>query len=161
MRVGWPKDWADRLAGTVCDMCEAGTPDESQWGIRIYRGQTADAVLQRADVRRGYTLVIWRGSHIAEPTELSKSDAASYWDDVMTVSRALIKYYRPMKLNYEILGNSTPHLHTHLLPRYLDDPAAGTSFPLHPTKAGDPSVDAATLTAEATDLRHLLNFSSL
>jgi diadenosine tetraphosphate (Ap4A) HIT family hydrolase len=159
--MSWPTDWSERIAGTVCDMCEGGTPDDSQWGIRIYQGRTADAVLQRADVRRGYTLVIWRGPHVTEPTQLSAEDSAAYWDDVMTVARGLIKYYQPLKLNYEILGNTTPHLHTHLLPRYLDDPAAGTSYPLHPTKAGDPSVDGAELSDQAADLRRILGYSIL
>lgn len=27
-----------------------------------------------------------------------------------------------VKSNYEIHGNSMPHLHAHLFPRYLDDP---------------------------------------
>ena len=30
--------------------------------------------------------------------------------------------FRPRKLNYELLGNSVPHLHWHLIPRYSDDP---------------------------------------
>jgi diadenosine tetraphosphate (Ap4A) HIT family hydrolase len=156
--MGWPRDWAARVAGTTCDLCEDITPDESQWGIRIYRGKTADAVLQRADVRRGYTLVIWRGSHVTEPTELSPDDAAAYWSDVLTVARGLIEYYQPMKMNYQVLGNTTPHLHTHLLPRYLDDPAGGTSYPLHPTKADDPSVDSALLSADAAELRRILGY---
>ena len=35
-----------------------------------------------------------------------------------------------MKMNYETLGNSLPHLHTHLVPRYTDDPRPGQPFPL-------------------------------
>lgn len=159
--MGWPTNWADRVAGIDCDMCADDSPDVSQWGIRIFRGQTADAVLQRADVRRGYTLVIWRGQHVTDPTQLPNADAIAYWSDVLTVAGALIEYFQPMKLNYEILGNSSPHLHTHLLPRYLDDPAPGTSFPLHPTKAGDPALDDATLTTQAADLRRMLRFPIL
>ena len=34
-----------------------------------------------------------------------------------------------MKLNYEVLGNSLPHLHTHVIPRYADDPKPGWPFP--------------------------------
>ena len=30
--------------------------------------------------------------------------------------------FRPLKLNYEILGNVYPHLHCHIFPRYPDDP---------------------------------------
>jgi diadenosine tetraphosphate (Ap4A) HIT family hydrolase len=34
-----------------------------------------------------------------------------------------------VKLNYDLLGNSLPHLHTHLVPRYADDPRPGWPFP--------------------------------
>jgi len=40
------------------------------------------------------------------------------WDERKTV-------FSPMKINYLTLGNGTPHLHTHVVPRYADDPAAG------------------------------------
>jgi diadenosine tetraphosphate (Ap4A) HIT family hydrolase len=33
--------------------------------------------------------------------------------------------FDPVKLNYLTLGNTVPHLHTHVLPRYRDDPAPG------------------------------------
>jgi diadenosine tetraphosphate (Ap4A) HIT family hydrolase len=33
------------------------------------------------------------------------------------------------KMNYDLLGNSLPHLHTHVLPRYADDPKPGWPFP--------------------------------
>ena len=36
---------------------------------------------------------------------------------------------QPVKLNYNLLGNSMPHLHTHVLPRYADDPRPGWPFP--------------------------------
>jgi diadenosine tetraphosphate (Ap4A) HIT family hydrolase len=31
--------------------------------------------------------------------------------------------------NYELLGNAVPHLHTHLVPRYIDDIAPGRPMP--------------------------------
>ena len=58
----WPRNWAELIRGIGCEMCEAGRPDADRYGIRIYEGKYSDAYLQRADVQRGYTLVIWRGS---------------------------------------------------------------------------------------------------
>ena len=46
------------------------------------------------------------------------------------MARALITVYEPLKMNYETLGNSLPHLHTHLVPRYTEDPRPGQPFPL-------------------------------
>ena len=42
-----------------------------------------------------------------------------------TLARAIAAAFRPRKLNYELLGNTVPHLHWHLFPRYDDDPSPG------------------------------------
>ncbi len=85
--------------------------------------------------QRGYTIVIWRGRHVADPTELTEDEAASYFADVLRVGRAIEKMCRPAKMNFEMLGNSLPHLHTHVVPRYLDDGAPCWPFPF---PDGDP-----------------------
>jgi diadenosine tetraphosphate (Ap4A) HIT family hydrolase len=99
----WPGDWADLIRGIGCEMCESGRPDADQYGIRIREGEYSDAYLQRADVQRGYTLVIWRGRHVNEPTELTEAEASGYWAEVLAVARALIAVYQPLKMNYETL----------------------------------------------------------
>ena len=60
-------------------MCADGRPDETAWGVRIFAGDVSDAYLQRAAIQRGYTIVIWRGRHVAEPTELDEDEAGAYW----------------------------------------------------------------------------------
>jgi diadenosine tetraphosphate (Ap4A) HIT family hydrolase len=110
------------MRGKGCAMCAQGRLDENEFGIRVYRSDTADAYLQKGDVgQRGYCIVIWRGRHVAEPTELSEAEAGQYWDDVLRVARAIEVHYTPAKLNLMMLGNSLPHLHTHVVPRYVDD----------------------------------------
>ncbi|MGE5579290.1 MAG: GNAT family N-acetyltransferase [Bacillota bacterium] len=50
------------------------------------------------------------------------SDAmAAFMGDVQRAAQALHKVTGAVKINYEIHGNSMPHLHVHLFPRYLDD----------------------------------------
>ncbi|WP_436772432.1 HIT family protein [Yinghuangia sp. YIM S09857] len=132
MAEDWPADWDDLVKGVGCGMCTQGRPDRTEYGVLIRAGTHTDAYLQRAEVRPGYSLVIWRGRHVTEPTELSAEEASSYWADVLAVARGLIACYRPLKMNYETLGNSLPHLHTHLIPRYRTDPAPGRPFPLPP-----------------------------
>jgi diadenosine tetraphosphate (Ap4A) HIT family hydrolase len=156
----WPGNWADLIRGVGCEMCGQGRPESDAYGVRIHEGQYSDAYLQRADVQRGYTIVIWRGRHVTEPTELSEAEAAGYWAEVLTVARALIGTYRPLKMNYETLGNSLPHLHTHLIPRFPDDPRPGQPFPLSAT-APRGKIPEARLIAEATDLRHRLGSGQL
>jgi diadenosine tetraphosphate (Ap4A) HIT family hydrolase len=40
----------------------------------------------------------------------------------MAVAEAVASIVRPIKMNYEIHGNSPPHLHLLLFPRQIDDP---------------------------------------
>jgi diadenosine tetraphosphate (Ap4A) HIT family hydrolase len=125
----WPADWEDRKRGKDCPMCASGRPDETDYGIRIKAAPHSDAYLQKEGKVRGYCVVIWRGRHVAEPMELSEEEAAAYWREVLAVAKALDDQYRPFKLNIEMLGNATPHLHTHLRPRHADDPAAFGPLP--------------------------------
>jgi diadenosine tetraphosphate (Ap4A) HIT family hydrolase len=129
MSATWPSDWSERLRGKDCPMCAQGRPDEDEHGIRIHAGRYSDAYLQHATWQRGYTVVMWRGRHVAEPTELSDEEAVGYWREVLRVASAVERHYRPVKLNYQLLGNAVPHLHTHLLPRFAQDPAPGRPLP--------------------------------
>ena len=45
--------------------------------------------------------------------------------DLQRVSKALHAITGAVKLNYEIHGNTIPHLHVHLFPRYKGDPFEG------------------------------------
>ena len=148
----WPANWADLVRGIGCGMCEHGRPESDAFGVRIHVGRYSDSYLQRSDVQRGYAVVIWRGRHVTEPTELSEAEAAGYWTEVLTVARALIAVYQPLKMNYETLGNSLPHLHTHLVPRFTDDPRPGQPFPLAGTPPPE-KIPEARLLAEVAHLR--------
>ena len=161
MTATWPPDWNDRISGSSCEMCQSERTDEDEYGVRIHATAHTDAILQRASIQRGYTLVIWRGRHVVEPFELTEADAGAYWRDVLTVARALTSFYRPLKMNYQTLGNTVPHLHTHLLPRFVDDPAPGRPFPLLPQDGTEPQIDAHVLTTDAAALRALLRRPSV
>jgi diadenosine tetraphosphate (Ap4A) HIT family hydrolase len=137
-------------------MCQNPRLDSDKYGIRIHAGPYSDAYLQRADVQRGYTIVIWRGRHVNEPTELNDTEASGYWAEVLAVARALISTYKPLKMNYETLGNSLPHLHTHLIPRFTDDPRPGQPFPLSAQRPETP-IPEAQLLSDAWTLRNLLD----
>jgi len=157
---GWPTNWSALFSGAACSMCAAGRPDEDKFGVRILAGKRSDAYLQRAAVQRGYTVVIWRGRHVAEPTDLTPEEASEYWLEVLDVARALQRHYQPLKMNYEMLGNSLPHLHTHLVPRYLDDPAPGRPYPLLADASTLPAIPEPQLREDASALRTILSLHS-
>ncbi|MFD2081796.1 Diadenosine tetraphosphate (Ap4A) hydrolase [Actinopolymorpha cephalotaxi] len=125
----WASNWDERVAGTACELCDEGRPEETKTGTRILASAVADTYLMRRALVRGYAVVVWRGRHVVEPTELSPSEAAQYGRDVLRVGHAIQRCFRPLKLNYLTMGNWTPHLHTHVTARYIDDPAPGDPLP--------------------------------
>jgi diadenosine tetraphosphate (Ap4A) HIT family hydrolase len=137
-------------------MCEQGA-DETPHGVRVFEGRWSDAYLGRYPVRPGYSYVIWKGRHVAEPTELSEEEAAGFWGEVAHVARGVAERSRPVKMNWLSLGNGVPHLHVHLVPRPADDAHAGGPLEREAfERASTPEVPAAELRAEADELRAVL-----
>jgi diadenosine tetraphosphate (Ap4A) HIT family hydrolase len=68
----------------------------------------------------GYVCVSLK-SHAIEPYELDDDARAAFFADAMAVARGVAKAVRPVKMNYEIHGNTIPHLHMHLFPRAPGD----------------------------------------
>ncbi len=63
--------------------------------------------------------------HVVEPFELDEPEMSAFWSESMSVAAALNELVRPLKMNYEIHGNTLPHLHLHLFPRLAGDPFEG------------------------------------
>jgi diadenosine tetraphosphate (Ap4A) HIT family hydrolase len=152
--VDWPPEFYELRRGVGCPMCEQGRPQETAHGVRIFDGEVSDVYLHRAGVQRGYAISIWRGRHVVEPTELSPEEATAYWLELLRVGRALEQHFKPVKMNYDLLGNSLPHLHTHMLPRYADDPRPGWPFPF--PEDDPPPHDEVRFRADVEALRVLL-----
>jgi diadenosine tetraphosphate (Ap4A) HIT family hydrolase len=93
--------------------------------VRYFAGELCDAYLVRTDIQRGLTIAVFRGRHVVEPTELTDAEAATYGREVLRVGRAIMAAFAPVKLNYNLLGNSVPYL----VPRYADHPRPGWPFP--------------------------------
>ena len=69
----------------------------------------------------GWVFVVLK-RHAVELYELDPVERAALIEDVARVARALARVYRPIKMNYELLGNLVPHIHWHLVPRLEGDP---------------------------------------
>jgi diadenosine tetraphosphate (Ap4A) HIT family hydrolase len=59
--------------------------------------------------------------HVAEMTDLSSGERTRFMNAVFATEQALRQLLRPDKVNLASLGNATPHLHWHVIPRFRDD----------------------------------------
>ena len=68
----------------------------------------------------GYVCLVAK-RHVVEPFELPMDERIAFWEDASRVAAALDRELSPVKLNYEVHGNTLPHLHLHLFPRQRGD----------------------------------------
>jgi diadenosine tetraphosphate (Ap4A) HIT family hydrolase len=78
---------------------------------------------------RGYVCLVSK-VHAVELHNLTDVDGTVFMRDARRVSAALAACTGALKLNYEIHGNSLPHLHMHFFPRYRGDQFEGQ--PINP-----------------------------
>jgi diadenosine tetraphosphate (Ap4A) HIT family hydrolase len=68
----------------------------------------------------GFCRVVWR-RHVREMSDLSAGEQRHLMDVVLATERAVRAVQQPDKINIASLGNVTPHLHWHVIPRWVDD----------------------------------------
>ena len=127
MAENWKSEnWDALIKGENCPVCELVRLDldkaEDEHGIAIVDLSFSRLFLQKNQYVQGYCVLMCH-RHVIEPYELTTDERAKYFNDLALVGRVLKKAFKADKLNYNILGNLIPHLHTHLLPRYFTDEA--------------------------------------
>lgn len=82
-------------------------------------------LLYREQRFRGYCILSFSAWDATSIESLSDSEYSQFMADVRTASKAIRAACNPDHMNYELLGNSNPHLHWHIVPRYKTDPRWG------------------------------------
>lgn len=74
---------------------------------------------------RGYCILSFDPWDATQLEALSDSEYSDFCQDLRTSAQGIRRALQPDHMNYELLGNSNPHLHWHIIPRYKDDPRWG------------------------------------
>lgn len=98
-----------------CELCETAG------GAPIWRNADCRVVRVEEPGYPGFCRVIWN-AHVAEMTDLAAAERTRLMRVVFEVEAGLRELLRPDKINLASLGNSVPHLHWHVIPRFLGDP---------------------------------------
>lgn len=75
----------------------------------------------------GYACLVSR-VHAVDLHDLDVIQSMAFMQDAHRVSSALSAVTGAVKLNYEIHGNTLPHLHMHFFPRHAGDPFEGRAI---------------------------------
>ena len=103
------------MGNTVaCELCEQAG------GTLLWHDETCRVVLVADDDYPGFCRVIWK-QHIKEMSDLTFAEREHLMETVFAVETAIRAALHPDKINLACLGNMTPHLHWHVIPRFRQD----------------------------------------
>jgi diadenosine tetraphosphate (Ap4A) HIT family hydrolase len=117
-------EWAARVAGDGCPLDDP-RPDSNDYWDLVARLTVSSLYLSKNQTYRGQCQLIFDPRHVARIDQLSRSEWASLTADLYLAQQAVMRAVRPDHLNVESLGNVVPHLHWHIVPRYVGDPMWG------------------------------------
>jgi len=100
-----------RVAG--CELCELSAPTV------VDNDRFAVILVDDANYP-GFARVIWK-DHVREVSDLADADRLLLNDAVYRLELAVREVMQPLKVNVASLGNVVPHLHWHVIARFVWD----------------------------------------
>lgn len=97
-----------------CELCATAG------GVVLWQSANCRVVRVEHPDYPGFCRVIWNG-HVREMTDLDAEARAYLMDVVFAVESVVRKHFSPHKINLASLGNMTPHVHWHIIPRWTTD----------------------------------------
>lgn len=101
-----------------CELCT------SPGGVVLWQSPRCRVVRIEHPDFPGFCRVIWN-AHVREMTDLPPQEQQWLFAVVLAVESVVRALYSPDKINLASLGNMTPHVHWHIIPRWKTD----THFP--------------------------------
>jgi len=122
--------WSALTSGQACPICREPEPRDV-----IATLKASWVTMQEAAPVRGYACLVAR-THAVDLHDLPEAAAVAFMRDAHRLSRVLAAATGSVKLNYEIHGNTIPHVHMHVFPRFRGDRFEGR--PIDPRAVVEP-----------------------
>jgi diadenosine tetraphosphate (Ap4A) HIT family hydrolase len=116
---------------SICNYC---SKNEALNNLMIEIGQLRVSTLYlfREQTYRGRCIVALN-EHETEFFHLSQDKQDAYMRDVAQAAAAIEKAFQPDKINYGAFGDTMPHVHFHIVPKYQDGYTWGKMFEMNPS----------------------------
>lgn len=118
------EEWKQLISGESCPICLDGKPTNIIAELDVSYLTAGE----QTPIKGSCALFLKR--HAVELYKLSLEELTAYMRDLQRASKAIHEATKAVKMNYEIHGNTIPHLHTHIFPRYVGD--AFENQPINP-----------------------------
>ena len=112
--------WQARVDGAGCELCSPRPAANDFWDL-VAPLSVSSLYLAKNQTYRGQCSLIFDQRHAARPDQLTSAEWAAFCADLYAAQNALVAVTRPDHVNVESLGNVVPHLHWHIIPRYVGD----------------------------------------
>jgi diadenosine tetraphosphate (Ap4A) HIT family hydrolase len=117
-------EWQALAGGAGCEM-DAPRPSSSDIADLVAPLSVSSLYLPKNQTYRGQCVLILDLRHAARPGQLTAAEWTAFCADLYVAQSAIVSVTQPDHINVESLGNVVPHLHWHIIPRYVGDPRWG------------------------------------
>ena len=93
--------------------------------VEVSRLSASTLFLEKIQTYRGHCVLLFNSRHVTRIDELSSEEWNELSSDIRSTELALMRVFCPDHINIASLGQVVPHLHWHVIPRYVDDPRWG------------------------------------
>lgn len=101
--------------------------------IEICDLEVSTVFLFKEQTYKGRCIVAYN-KHNVELFQLDDKELLAFMKDVNKVAAVLKNIFSAEKINYGAYSDKLPHLHIHLVPKYIDGPDFGGIFAMNPQK---------------------------
>jgi diadenosine tetraphosphate (Ap4A) HIT family hydrolase len=112
--------WDSSVAGADCPL-DAPRPKMNDYWDYVATFSVSSLYLAKNQTYRGQCVLMFDPRHAARPDQLSADERAAFSRDLYDAQGAIMRVLAPDHINIESLGNVVPHLHWHIIPRYIGD----------------------------------------
>jgi diadenosine tetraphosphate (Ap4A) HIT family hydrolase len=126
--------WHALTAGAGCKMDAPRRASTESWDL-VASLSVSSLYLTTNQTYRGHCQLVFDPRHVARLDQLTVAECTAFSTDLHTAAQAIVAVAQPDHLNVESLGNVVPHLHWHIIPRYVGDARWGLPIWMTPSSA--------------------------
>lgn len=100
-----------------CMYCDKNSVQREELMTEVASLEATTLYLHREGSYPGRCVLVNK-RHVHKVTDLTEAEYRAFFEDVRVAACLITELFHPDKINYFIMGDESPHLHIHLVPKY-------------------------------------------